>query len=788
MTAIALSQMAPPKQTRWQFIDASNNNTENLTQVKRHVMQEYMRQKRLDNQDREKTSGPPDKSEEEPARSTQKKQQRAKRTSQLRRRPSPSRSSARETPTTSLPSHGGIQETHDQKGTAKGKEKASSVSSEQPLPYVVDDDVEEIARHTWQDTTSSIPSSAAADLMLSWATSLPLSSAFHPTSPPLSYPPTYHGSQSDDGYYDQSNLDSSERPSDLEAVSSWVMSKPASPPYCWSPRPQSILSAARKDPFTSLPMALTARDHQLFDFYVHDMPACCYGTHFRSPKAHNWYTDVFAQEAMKGALSFANTILVHAANTWIWLRNEAETRDTLYYRSRAITMLKDHLIRYPRDVSDNAITACMSAAALEDFDPRPGHKEISWIHMRAARGMIRNRGGPKAFENTKLAMLINWQDYIMSGYETHGPSFYYEHSPSFSRLATDLFPESSLSTPPLSRTTPPLPSSSAAKGQAPFPLTPEQEIQLQCEEFISFLHRCEHLALCHRRTPYDQMAASRLTAFGDGAVLSRILSSHGAQRCLDTSNRKQLIARLAALMMINAALWDYRASTHRTVNFIQHLIRKVFDAEADTSGSVEALLQILLACQDGVEEIDDEEAKGGKDLPGPEFCLLALRVAPPTPSSSLPSSLSSPLPSSLPSSSLPSLSLPPSSLPSSLPPSLPSSLPSSVSPPLLSSVSPSLMPSLIPSLTPLVNLAEAPDYTQYSPDANSPFARPWFVGRMLKIAKRLSLHSWLNLTDFLWRCLTLQIDQPLVATWEVSLRREVLKAPLTSYVMPAWRS
>lgn len=32
----------------WQFIDSSNNSRSNLTQVKRHVMHEYMRQKRLD--------------------------------------------------------------------------------------------------------------------------------------------------------------------------------------------------------------------------------------------------------------------------------------------------------------------------------------------------------------------------------------------------------------------------------------------------------------------------------------------------------------------------------------------------------------------------------------------------------------------------------------------------------------------------------------------------------------------------------------------------------------------
>lgn len=37
---------AQSSQTRWAFIDASNDSRSNLTRVKRHVMQEYMRQKR----------------------------------------------------------------------------------------------------------------------------------------------------------------------------------------------------------------------------------------------------------------------------------------------------------------------------------------------------------------------------------------------------------------------------------------------------------------------------------------------------------------------------------------------------------------------------------------------------------------------------------------------------------------------------------------------------------------------------------------------------------------------
>src|SRR6202012_1023776 len=139
-----------------------------------------------------------------------------------------------------------------------------------------------------------------------------------------------------------------------------------------------ILSAARTDPFNSLPLELDQDSQRLFDFYVNDMPACSYGTQFRSLKANNGYPSVFVPEAMKGDVAFQNTILVHAANTWAWVRNETETPDTLLHRDRAVSMLREHLQTHPHDSSDVAIISCLSAAALEDFDPRPGHKETSW--------------------------------------------------------------------------------------------------------------------------------------------------------------------------------------------------------------------------------------------------------------------------------------------------------------------------------------------------------------------------------------------------------------------------
>lgn len=74
---------------------------------------------------------------------------------------------------------------------------------------------------------------------------------------------------------------------------------------------------------------------------------------------------------------------------------------------------------------------------------------------------------------------------------------------------------------------------------------------------------------------------------------------------------------------------------------------------------------------------------------------------------------------------------------------------------------------------------ELPDFSQYFPTATSPSARPWFAGRMLKVANRLSSLSWLRVNEFLFSCLTLQVQEPSTALWEADLRREILDAPST---------
>ncbi|EED19982.1 sigma-70 region 2 family protein [Talaromyces stipitatus ATCC 10500] len=630
----------PPN--RWQFIDLSKDSADNLTQVKRHVMQEYMRQKRMETQQQE---GQDDEKDSDLKGSTKK---------------------------TRRPRTKTIKPTKDKDSITGGKPQRQTATS-----GTARDAEGTEARGAFRIVT--LPHGGNHRYTRSDYSDFSSSSSF------ARYPDT---SNDLDNYTIDFGTDFQRTPPQPTRS---VMLSP----------PRTVLSAARTDPFDTLPWHATKEDQRLFDFYVNEMPSLSYGHQYRTKRAHNWYTEIFVPEAMKGALTFVNTVLVHAANTWAWVRNENETDSTLRYRQLAISMLRDHMQKYPHDTTDNVITACMSAAALEDFDPRPEHKEISWIHMRQAQKLIRRRGGPIAFQNTKLARLINWQDYILAGYVSDPESFHYEDENSYFHTtktspigsSTTFFPSPPNSASPITLDSSPSPTYPRFANSA------EEEIALQCEEFINFLTRCEHLSLNQRMTLSSKDAPVRYSAFGSGSTLFRILASPAEKRRTLTGDRKQFLARMAALMMLNAALWDYRYSVLRTEAFIEHAVLQLRDSEVNVDASVEALLQILLACKD-----------------------FAFTETMPYP--------------------LHTLSLPSAS-------------------------------------------RETGDVSQYPEMATSPFDRPWFVGRMLKVAKRLGLQSWLRLNHFLLECLTLQVQEHTMLSWESDLRREILQAPLTSYVMPA---
>ncbi|KKK15273.1 hypothetical protein ARAM_001908 [Aspergillus rambellii] len=527
----------PPKssvQTRWQFIDSSTDSRHNLTQVKRHVMQEYIRQKR-------DGTGQQDGDHPNPSYISRPSSPQPKQVSDLSIRPKRGR-----------------------KSKMKGTRKQGRLSDKDAID--IDNDSVRVTASSGYTSITPVRGSSPK-----------------PSGPALNDP---FRRPATDGHSDSLEFG-------LLTPCSFSGTSPVDMPVS----PKSLMSAARTDPFNSLPIELDLEGKELFDFYVNVMPACSYGAHFRSQNAHNWYIEVFVPLGLEGPVAFQNTILVHAANTRNWVRKETETVDAVAHRDKATSMLRELLERNRNDISDEAIISSLSAAALEDFDPRPGHKEISWYHMRGAQEMIRARGGPAAFRNTRLAKLINWQDYILSGYETYGPSFSFE--PNAWQHVQPLY------TGPLGTHSVPSPfyQHGVYTGFPSQPMwsassLPTDEIHQQCTEFVDFLKHCEQLSLASRNDVNQDPRSRRYQAFAETSLLYQILTVPPMLRLTASGDRKQFVARFVALVMLNAALWDYRYSTLHTETFLETLEESMRRSEVDTSGSVEALLQILLACND----------------------------------------------------------------------------------------------------------------------------------------------------------------------------------------------
>ncbi|KAJ5551065.1 hypothetical protein N7535_000993 [Penicillium sp. DV-2018c] len=329
----------------------------------------------------------------------------------------------------------------------------------------------------------------------------------------------------------------------------------------------------------------------------------------------------------------------------------------------------------------------------------PSSAALSRVHMQSAWDIIRARSAPAPFSHTRIGKLINPQDYILTGYETQELGLRSEYEQS-SPVTSEHFASSptqslrSMPSPPCSTSTfSEVSPAFESQTMLPTPPTssPSDESKLQCEEFLDFLRRCEQIAL-YQRENVQASYITRHTAVQESSILHQILTSPSGTRSTSSEGHKQDVNRMTALMILNAALWDYRYAPARAALFLSTLEKSLVDRCVGITGSVDTLLQILLECNDGSLESWSSSNTDG---------IASAAVT-----------------------------------------------------------------------------DELPDFSQYFPTATSPSARPWFAGRMLKIANRLSLWSWYRVSELLFSCLTLHVRGSSMALWEADLRKEILNAPL----------
>jgi hypothetical protein len=252
---------------RWQFIDSSNNSRTNLTQVKRHVMQEYMRQK--------KSGAHQSESEEETPRP---KRGRPKKTRGAQRKSDKEAKSDGDS-------------NNNQPRTRRSTRKQST--RKEDLNVEVNCDVFVL------NPISSDPPLIESNDVPSFPPFRPSSAESQDVPLPL------------DGFVD---VHPQSTPSHDLYCNDFSWPSPSTIPYQFMPSP--MISGPQIDTFNalSLPIDLGRDEHRIFDSYVNHIPAS-YGPRYRSLIGHNGYTTAFVPGTMKGTIAFQNTILIHTANT-----------------------------------------------------------------------------------------------------------------------------------------------------------------------------------------------------------------------------------------------------------------------------------------------------------------------------------------------------------------------------------------------------------------------------------------------------------------------------------------
>jgi hypothetical protein len=247
------SSVPDASNVRWQFIDSSNNSRTNLTQVKRHVMQEYMRQKKVVARQSE--------SEEETQRPK-------------RGRPKKTRSAQRR----SDKSNGDI---NIQRRARRATRKQSIRKEDLNVEFRYD-------VFASKAIPSDLPSIESNDTPLF----LPFrQSSVHPQGVPLPL----------DGFVD---VHPQSYPSHDLCLDSFSWPSSSAIPYQFMPPPNTITSDAKIGTVNTLSIPADQDEHGIFDSYVYDMPASSYGSFYRSPTAHNGDASAFVSETMKGTVAF----------------------------------------------------------------------------------------------------------------------------------------------------------------------------------------------------------------------------------------------------------------------------------------------------------------------------------------------------------------------------------------------------------------------------------------------------------------------------------------------------
>lgn len=186
------------------------------------------------------------------------------------------------------------------------------------------------------------------------------------------------------------------------------------------PKPQTILSAAKTDPFSTTPLSLEDEGHDLMDYYVTGISGKLFQFAPKGRDLFNPFRDVVFKSAMESPVAFQAAILALAASQRPRFYGLIDSHQSEFHKAKANRMLQEQVKAVRGNPTNDVILAMTGLAHLED---RWASFESAHKHMNAALRMVQKSSSLNDDESDYHAPMPGAQKYMhVIRYTLHMPA------------------------------------------------------------------------------------------------------------------------------------------------------------------------------------------------------------------------------------------------------------------------------------------------------------------------------------------------------------------------------
>lgn len=154
------------------------------------------------------------------------------------------------------------------------------------------------------------------------------------------------------------------------------------------PKPQTLLSAARTDPFSALPLSMQDEGFDLMDYYMSSIVAKLFQFGPKGRLLFNPFRDVVFKGCMESSVAFQAAILTLAANQRNRFYNLGDTPQSQFHKAKATRLIEAQIKADHGRATDGVVFAMTGLSHLED---RWGSLNAGQKHMKAVLALVRNQ-------------------------------------------------------------------------------------------------------------------------------------------------------------------------------------------------------------------------------------------------------------------------------------------------------------------------------------------------------------------------------------------------------------